>query len=209
MINLNNFKSILCLNGDLPDASFFTGTNKIIAADGAATKLQVIGINPDVIIGDLDSVYGEFPNSLIIEDPSQCNTDFEKALNYINKNHPGKTLVLGANGGFLDHILNNINIIIENELTFYSKEMTGFIIKGPGHFTTNLNFNSKISLFGISKAIVSTSGLKWELNEELLEFPGKNSSLNRVVAEEVNINVVKGKLLIMIYNMIINDQGTK
>ena len=56
-IDLKQYKSVLCLNGDLPKASFFREMDlPIIAADGAANYLIKNDILPEVIIGDLDSI---------------------------------------------------------------------------------------------------------------------------------------------------------
>ncbi len=50
------YRSILVLNGEIPDASFFTKNLPIIAVDGAANQLLSMGIQPDLVIGDLDSI---------------------------------------------------------------------------------------------------------------------------------------------------------
>ena len=68
--------------------------------------------------------------------------------------------------------------------------------------------NTKISLLAITKAKVKTSGLKWELNDEILQFPGNNSCFNRTVSENISIKVLEGKLLVMIYTETINDMGS-
>ena len=53
----NKFKSILCLDGELPSAAFFFFfTLPIIAADGAANTLMQMGVLPQIVIGDLDSI---------------------------------------------------------------------------------------------------------------------------------------------------------
>ena len=76
-----NAKSILCLDGNLPDSNFFSKIKlPIIAADGAANKLLNLGIKPLVIIGDLDSVnQKDFPTSEILLKPDQNQTDFQKS----------------------------------------------------------------------------------------------------------------------------------
>ncbi|WP_425360847.1 MULTISPECIES: thiamine diphosphokinase [unclassified Candidatus Tisiphia] len=54
-IDIGLYHSILALNGDLPDKSFFDIGLPIIAADGAINSLYKMGIIPKVVIGDLDS----------------------------------------------------------------------------------------------------------------------------------------------------------
>jgi thiamine pyrophosphokinase len=176
---LADYKSILCLNSDLPNALFFKAPIPIIAADGAANQLAAIGIKPSVIIGDLDSiVITDHSDSKIIKIDDQNTTDFQKALSYIANNNLLPTLVLGVGGRLFDHVLNNINIIIQNNCTFYAPPIIGYTLTGPTVLNLDLTINTKISLFGIPQARVKTTGLKWELANQILQFPGVNSSLN-------------------------------
>jgi thiamine pyrophosphokinase len=106
------YKSILCLNGELPQRDFFEKRPlPVIAADGATNKLFTLGITPHIVIGDLDSVDPDLNvNRLHIQDQSRC--DYEKAMEYIEQQGLLPTIVLGSSGGDLDHILNNINIFM-------------------------------------------------------------------------------------------------
>jgi thiamine pyrophosphokinase len=207
---LDGYKSILCLNGELPNKSFFANDLPIIAADGAANQLVGMGITPDVIIGDLDSiVIQDHPHSMIISKPEQSRSDFQKALEYVELNNLLPTLVTGVGGGFIDHILNNINVILKNDCTFYAHPILGYVLKAPIKFDIKLNKATKISLFAMAKAKVTTTGLKWDLKEDVLEFPGVNSALNRVASEDVTIEVLEGNLLVLIYTKDIADKGNE
>ena len=90
--NLGYFKSILCLNGRLPNKKFFKEFSglPIIAADGAGSKLINLGIYPETVIGDLDSFehnYDEYPMIHFVKMNSQNNTDFEKSISFAKKNY--------------------------------------------------------------------------------------------------------------------------
>jgi len=204
-----NSKSILCLNGDLPDSNFFLRDKVIVATDGAVDKLLNIGIKPSIIIGDLDSVkHKDYQNIEMVYLPDQNQSDFQKAMQYLSQKQLLPTVVCGVNGGFIDHILNNINIILENECIFYSDPIIGYALNGPTTLELDLNVHTKLSLFGMAKAKVSTVGLKWELDSAILEFPGANSCFNRVVTERISIEVLEGKLLVLIYLEHIVDHST-
>jgi thiamine pyrophosphokinase len=203
------YKSILCLNGDLPDASFFAQDLPIIAADGAASKLAKLGVQPLVIIGDLDSIEaGQHSGveQIYLPDQNEQN-DFQKALDYLADKKLLPTLVVGVSGGFLDHILNNISIILEHECIFYAPPLIGYTLKPFTKLKLNLAADTKLSLFGMPSAKVTTSGLKWELTSAALQFPGANSCLNRSVDEKVTIEVLEGCLLLLLYNIPIDDLG--
>ncbi|MBA2628482.1 MAG: hypothetical protein H0U78_00400 [Rickettsiaceae bacterium] len=86
-IDLTQYKSVLCLHGDLPKAGFFSEIDlPIIAADGAANLLLKNGIIPEVIIGDLDSIDKEqFKQINLVHEPKQASSDFQKSIHYLKK----------------------------------------------------------------------------------------------------------------------------
>ena len=98
MLNAKKYHAILCLNGDLPDKSFFARGLPIIAADGAANKLAEMHIKPDMIIGDMDSVHrAHLENTPHLFDADQERSDFQKSLHYLQQHQCpcGKGLYFG------------------------------------------------------------------------------------------------------------------
>lgn len=208
LFDFSNFKSVLCLNGKLPSYNVLSILNlPIIAADGAINKLIDIRITPEIIIGDLDSVSSDLLNEIPhLKDMNQNYSDFQKALKYISLNNLRPSIVCGISGGYLDHILNNVNIFmdLENDI-FMDDEIIGCCLRRK--HILKLTIGTKISIFGMPHCRISTSGLKWELDNELLTFPGKNSSLNRVKKQEISIEILAGTALVIIYKNIIKDAG--
>jgi thiamine pyrophosphokinase len=178
----------------------------IIAADGAANSLAIKGIVPDMIVGDLDSVR---PDLLIdgkfMEVNDQNSSDFEKALNYLSNNNLLPTIILGINGGYMDHILNNINIFVQTNSIFFGKDIVGLVLNG--HHTFNLAIGTKLSVFGIPRCCITTNGLKWNLNMAELTFPGFNSCFNRTASENISIDMINGIALLIVYTSTIVDAG--
>lgn len=209
VINLKGYRSILCLNGDLPQSAFFNAMNlPIIAADGAANRLFKDGIHPELIIGDLDSIDASILEHYpFFHSPDQGSSDYQKAMNYLNDNHLLPAIIVGINGGFLDHILNNINIFMTTDCLLYSPPIKGFVLKETGvrHFL--LPVHTKISLIGMPKALLSSSGLQWELNYAPLSFPGKTSCFNRTQLPEISLEAHQGSALVLIYEQMILDAG--
>ncbi len=205
---LQSYKSILCLNGTLPGQGFFKTKLPIIATDGAVNKLINMRIKPNSVIGDLDSLDLELPQDIeVIQVLDQNKSDFQKALDLIEDRNLLPCIVTGINGGYLDHILNNINIIVEKNCNFYAPPILGYVFKAPYLFNGRFPIATKLSLFGMSKARVNTKGLKWNLDNMLLEFPGTNSALNRTEESNIVIEVIEGALLLLIYTENIEDQG--
>ncbi len=52
LLDVSCYRSILCLDGALPDAAFFKLNLPIIAADGAANQLMQMGYRARMVIGD-------------------------------------------------------------------------------------------------------------------------------------------------------------
>ena len=196
-----NYRSILCLNGTLPPADFFAIKLPVFAADGAANRLTEMGIVPEMVIGDLDSITQEnlaALNSHYHFDQDYC--DFEKSLQYLQQKNLLPAIILGLEGGYLDHTLNNINCFMQTAgSVFYSPPLSGFVLREKEHRTLALPLQTKISLIGLPYAKLSSQGLKWELNQYELFYPGKNSCFNRSVSKIVKLDAHAGNTLILIY----------
>ncbi|WP_454782151.1 thiamine diphosphokinase [Legionella sp. WA2022007384] len=207
VINLTGYQSILCLNGNLPDSSFFAAMNlPIIAADGAANSLFELGINPQLITGDLDSVRPALlKNHPFLHIPDQNSSDYQKALGYLKDHNLLPAIVVGINGGHLDHILNNMNIFMETNCLLYAPPIRGFVLNKQSKINLSLPVHTKISLMGIPEATLSSLGLHWELNDTPLSFPGQTSCFNRTQAPEIVLEVHHGSVLVLIYEQMIDD----
>jgi len=207
---LEQYRSILCLNGHLPEKTFFLDSPlPVIAADGAANLLHQLGIIPEIIIGDLDSVSAlPCEKSKILYKPDQNTSDYQKSLDYLKEHDLLPSIVVGINGGYLDHILNNINIFLETDSLLYAPPLLGFVVKENTERLFSLPYNTKISLFGIPNALVTSKGLKWELKQDKLFFPGTNSCFNRTLDSSIHIQVHQGATLVLIYDEPNIDAGS-
>jgi len=159
-----------------------------------------MGITPHIVIGDLDSVYPEHQarlNCLLHYD--QNYNDFQKSMFYLQKNALLPAIIVGINGGFLDHVLNNISLFINTDSVLYAPPITGYVLQPDCTYTFKLPPDTKISLLGIPAAKVTSRGLKWELQQQALVFAVSNSCFNRSVAETIEINNHEGRVLILIY----------
>lgn len=205
----NNYRSLLCLNGELPSASFFKKLSlPVIAVDGAANRLIKKGISPSLIIGDLDSVSPSLLENIPYSHlPEQNENDYQKTLTYLRKNQLMPAIVLGINGGYLDHVLNNINIFMDTDCLLYSPPIRGFVINEQSKVNLCLKDNTKISLIGLPNAVLSSRGLKWNLEQDDLNFPGKTSCFNRSQEPEIEIEAHSGSVLVLIYDKPIEDAG--
>jgi len=207
------YRSILCASGDLPDKSFFENMIAkklpVIAIDGAINYLLPNKIIPNLVIGDLDSAKPELLegiDSLYVLD--QNKSDLQKSLSYLETNNLLPSIIVGFSGGYIDHIINNINIFLNSSCIFYAPPIIGYNIQAGATKEFDLPYNTKISILGIPAASVSTAGLKWDLNNNRLSFPGNNSCFNRSANNVISIEVHQGNVLVLVYLVQINDAGS-
>ena len=204
---LGDFKSIICLNGELPIGELLREVNlPIIAIDGASKTLNQLGIEPKLIIGDLDSDDATIlPKIERIHTPDQDYTDFQKAMNYLDKNNLLPSIICGVSGGSIDHILQNISIFSQTNSIFMTDSQVGFILDKK--LELDLPINSKISILGCPTATINSNGLKWELNNHNLDMFAFNSLSNRTINENIELEVIDGRALVIIYIDQVIDAG--
>ncbi|MDR2806799.1 MAG: thiamine diphosphokinase [Puniceicoccales bacterium] len=204
---LKTCRSLLCLHGILPKYSFFSHFDlPIIATDGAYDLLRRKGIEADVVIGDDDSVKQSVrakTKKIVIKD--QSLSDFQKALHFTQTHDLSPSVILGVNGGYVDHILNNISILAQSDSIGYMPPTLGLRIEHS--LTLHLPQETKLSLFALPSAKVHTRGLRWELKKYWLHFPQNHSCFNRTVNEFVEIEVEEGSIFLVIYLQDIIDAG--
>jgi thiamine pyrophosphokinase len=107
---------LLLCNGEPPPRAIARRLSRhaqlIVAADGGANAARAIGLKPDVIIGDLDSVkistLRAFKRAHVIRVRRQDNTDMEKALDFIKREGFRHVILLGATGRRIDMTLGNL-----------------------------------------------------------------------------------------------------
>lgn len=107
MQNLSNV--LLIGNGTLPGAALLERLARqatfILAADGGADKARAAGIQPDLVIGDLDSL-ASAPEQ-VLRVPRQDNTDLEKALDWLTAHRAERVCIVGSVGGRWDFSIGN------------------------------------------------------------------------------------------------------
>ena len=210
---------IIFANGELPDLdaarTLLQAGDYLIAADGGANHLLKMGILPEIVIGDLDSVDEDTLFQLTsaevnIEQYSEDKdeTDIELALGYAVEMRPSAILIVGGLGGRLDQTLANLSILTDPMLpkidirlddgleeVFFcraSAEKGGQVeVQGRSGDTVSL-----IPWHGPVEG-VSTEGLQWPLYGETL-FPDKSRGISNVMlSESASVKIENGLLLVV------------
>ncbi len=208
--------AFLVLNGDLPSAGFLRAMldllpagRIVVAADGAARSLGSLGIIPDYIIGDLDSL-GDAEAELaaagsnILRFPDQETGDLEKSLCWLLEHNIAQVAVVGATGGMPDHALGNFSVLARycNRLLFslHDDRWNGLIVTPRRSVTVPVSPGDRLSLVPLPAATITTQGLEWELAGERLAFGEREGVSNRTTGEQLTVTVQQGVLLLFHYS---------
>lgn len=175
----------------------------VIAADKGLDNLKKIGIKPDVIIGDFDSLgfvpSGENIKRLPVE---KDDTDVGFAVNYAFELGYKEFVIYGAIGGLLDHTVANL------QLSAYISSKGGkSVFVGENVFVTSItndtlkisNGKGRLSVFALSDKAegVFLSGLKYPLENAVIENIFPIGVSNEFTDKSAKIAVKNGTLLIV------------
>ena len=199
-------KVAIIANGNVNDKKFHLSllkeVDKIICADGGADNAFKLGITPDLIIGDFDSVksIAKFKGKCeIIEDKDQDKTDTFLAIEEALKLNPDEIIFLGVIGTRFDHTLTNIL-----ELVKLKENIKARIIDEHNEIelvTDSIKISGKkgniVSVIPLTDVTGLTySGLHWEVTDKEVSL-GWSGSSNVMSENNATISLKTGKILVI------------
>lgn len=203
-------KAIILGNGKRPQKRTIQylkrqGYERFICADGGANSAYKMRLQPDYIIGDMDSVEPEIIEyfegaSVIMKYDRQDDTDIEKCLKFAIDMGWTEAVLLGATGDRLDHSFCNMGIAIK-----YFDDIRIRLIAEKSILTVHTGLlelrslpGEIISIYGIDDDTIFTSwGLKYPLTGFSLPFGKRESTSNVSTQNTVKISIENGKGLII------------
>ncbi|MCC6498646.1 MAG: thiamine diphosphokinase, partial [Anaerolineales bacterium] len=113
---------IIFANGELPDLEkarlLLRPGDFILCADGGTRHALALGVKPNLILGDMDSVDKEMLKKIQaagveieLFPRDKDETDLELALNKAVELNPDEIIIVAALGGRMDHSLANIALL--------------------------------------------------------------------------------------------------
>jgi thiamine pyrophosphokinase len=211
-------KTVIIAHGSLDDGRMLANecedADFIICADGGAEYAFKYGINPNYIIGDLDSVSPDIvkifenKNIEIVKYPREKDfTDTELCV-YKAKELGCSTICIAAGvGDRMDHSLGNIgllHIIKEMGMEGYIFSSTGYIYLCKDEIMITGNIGDTISIipiYGSAEGLYS-EGLKYHLNNLSIPF-GKPLGVSNIMTDnKCRITVSSGEVLVIKQNNI-------
>ncbi len=174
----------------------------VLAADGGADNALAYGITPDGVIGDLDSVSARTKKQLsdrILHVPTQDNTDLEKALLWLIKQHFTHVTLVGFVGDRWDfsvgHLLALTRFARKLSICVAGNKWRIFPLVHGAEFTCKKN--KRVSLIVLKTCTgVTLTGLKYPLKNARLT-PGTTRTLsNQTASTRFGVSFTRGTLLV-------------
>jgi thiamine pyrophosphokinase len=206
---------IIFANGDLPNLEkardLLRGDDFIIAADGGTRHVLALGLVPNAIVGDMDSLpanfeISKFNNDVILYPKDKNETDLELAIQHALTLNPEKIIILAALGGRLDQTLGNIALISSPFIIHHSS----FIICLDDGIEEVFFCHDKCEVNGKVGDLVSlipwqgevtgvvTTDLKWTLQDEVL-YPQKTRGISNEMLGDTAVVQIKSGLLLVVH----------
>ncbi len=175
----------------------------VFAADGAGIRLMKRGITADYIVGDLDSFYESdlhrhYPGERVVHDPDQETNDFEKILKFVAERDYESPLIIGFNGGIIEHTLNNWSVLIRYarrmRLAIFDRGRIGLPLFDS--FIFNCQKGEILSLIPQPECRITTRNLHWELRGEWLALGRREGMHNIAETTRIEVDIHEGGLLL-------------
>ena len=201
---------IIFANGVLPDLekarTIIRAEDTIICADGGTHHALLLGLKPDLIVGDLDSITEaelQQANTEVAQYPRDKNeTDLELALNHALDKNPSAIVVVAALGNRLDQTIANLALLSDPRLSavdlrlddgveeiFFCRSHSR-VVGRRGDIVSLIPWNGEVR--GIR-----TTGLRWPLINETL-YPDKTRGIsNEMTDAAAEVSMETGLLLIV------------
>jgi thiamine pyrophosphokinase len=179
----------------------------IIAADGGARHVMNLGREPDVVVGDMDSLSpADFDQlrangvKMLAHSPEKDETDLELALRYAIEEFDGDIFIAGALGGRLDQTLGNILLLAQDHLSGRRVEIReahqrAWLVKGTTQIHGAAGDVVSLIALGGDVNVAETAGLKWPLCDEQLGFGPSRGISNVMTGDVAEVRLNSGQLL--------------
>ena len=179
----------------------------VICADGGAQRALALGLDPDVVIGDLDSLDRDLQAQLEVEGcqifvhpTHKDETDLELALRYAVDHGVDEILILGALGGRIDQTLANVLLLalpelegIQTRIVAGNQEM--FLIRGQACIEGRVGDTVSLLPIAGDATGIATEGLEYPLQDGTLKFGPALGVSNVLMAPVARVQVEHGLLV--------------
>ena len=204
--------AIVIIGGDAPPLSVLSvlpAGALVIAADSGVDHALGLGLRIDLVVGDLDSVTpdglrrAEAAGARVERHPTDKDaTDAELAIDAAVAAGCDRVVVVSGGGGRLDHLLGSVALLGRGDVAADVEGWIGtahvVVLRGPASTTVDAPAGSIVSLVPLASAIgVTTSGLRWPLDNEPLLVGTTRGVSNEVLTTPATVTVRDGVLAVV------------
>lgn len=203
---------IIFANGLLPDLEkarpLLRPDDFLLGADGGTHHILALGRQPDLVVGDLDSLDPQAQTRLEAEGVKFIRyardkdaTDLELALQHALALHPASILIVAALGQRLDQTIGNLALLSDVRLSTLDIRIedgveAAFFCRDQAEVRGRRGDVVSLIPWGDPVVGVRTEGLKWALHGDTLH-PHKTRGLsNEMEGERASVRIESGILLV-------------
>lgn len=178
----------------------------VIAADSGLHAAEGLGLTADLVVGDLDSVDPaslDRPGLEVERHPAaKDHTDIVLALDRACDLGAGRVVVVSGGGGRLDHALANLLVLASPRYEHMQvRALIGDaeIVVVRDHHRMQAPAGTVVSLFAVGGPAlgVTTHGLRYPLDDEVLDALSSRGVSNEFVGGHAAVHVTQGVLLVI------------
>lgn len=185
----------------------------LIAADRGVEFFMGTDLEPDVAVGDFDSLSAEGAKYMEILKhteirrlkPEKDDSDTQSAANYAIEQGTERIMILGATGNRIDHLMANfgllmlgkikqVQIVLVDAYNYMSLIESGMILKKEEQF------GKYVSFFPIEGEVtgLTLKGFKYPLNSYTLKVEDSGLTVSNEISDpEAEVTFETGKLLMI------------
>ena len=181
----------------------------LVAVDGGLRHLKRLGLKPDLLIGDLDSVDASEQAEIVeagIEvhrfPPAKDQTDLELALEYSLENGYAQIVIAYPFGDRVDHTLGNLSLLARPDLagrtiSLEDGQVEARLLDQSAYLPAQPSDLVSLIAWGEPVEGIATKGLEYPLKNETL-VPWQTRGISNVaLADSIELDFKSGRLLVI------------
>ncbi|ALU13959.1 thiamine pyrophosphokinase [Eubacterium limosum] len=212
-------KAVVFTNGQYENLAFYKNylenqeNFQVICADGGANAAHSLGITPQLLVGDMDSIHAELladysERGVIVEPHSthKDETDTELAIEYCVKKGFDTVVILGALGSRFDHSFGNLYLLnrllkeeIQGEIVNESNRI--FLVKDSAVLDVSVGTTVSVLAFTDQASGINLKGFEYPVKNGVMAHFAPGYGISNVTVEKCpEISVEQGILMVDIIN---------
>lgn len=210
-------KALIIANGQAVDKERVSEELKdvslIISVDGGARHLETLGVTPDILLGDFDSIsdiemiQSKYPKARVIGfDARKDQTDSELALEIALESECDDIVMIGVTGERLDHTFGNVFMMsrgVKRGVAVRLVDNYNVINYLEAPYLSQMTLQGKkgdlVSIIPLKENVtgIETQGLEYIVKEGLILFGSSYGLSNVMESDCAQISLKTGAVLII------------